>query len=148
MKSMIKLTGFKPAEKALAELPKATGQSVLTRVGKRALEPMRAKAESLAPVDQGELKKSIAISKRRTRRVKKDAEPKRGVALAMGPSSGKGVLNYAALEEFGTVNAPAQPFMRPAWDSEAEPALETIKAELWDEIDKSAKRHARKQAKD
>jgi len=147
MTKMIRLRGFRDLDKALSELPKATGQNVLTRVGKRALEPMRAKAESLARVESGDLQRSITISKRRTRRVPKERGPKRGVAMAMGPGSGDGVLNYAALDEFGTVNVPPQPYMRPAWDSEAEPALETIKAELWGEIDKSAKRHARKQAK-
>lgn len=65
----------------------------------------------------------------------------------MGPAGGLGALNYASFDEFGTVDTPAFGFMRVAWDSGADKALEYIKVNLWIEIEKSALRYARKLAK-
>jgi HK97 gp10 family phage protein len=140
----IKLTGFRELEKALSDLPKRTSKPLLTKIATDALEPMRAKAESFAPDDSGDLKRSIIISDKRTRRVRKGAGPKKGITIAMGPASGEGVLNYAALQEFGTVNAPPHAFMRPAWDGEAEGALEHIKENLGREIAAATKRRRKK----
>ena len=47
MKTTMKLEGFRELDKALGELPKATGKNVLRKVGRKALEPMRADAEEL-----------------------------------------------------------------------------------------------------
>lgn len=161
----LELSGEAALEKALGELKQATGKRVLRRVGKRALEPMRAKAEAMAPVADepytkgsfkkgtlrtvipGGLKESIVISERRTRRVRKEMEPISGIQMAMGPSSGAGVLNYASFQEFGTVDHPPQSFMRAAYNGEAEGAISSILDDLWSEIEKSAKRAARKRAK-
>jgi len=68
--------------------------------------------------------------------------------MAMGPAGPfHGVLYYATWAEFGTVDTPPHPYMRPAWDSGAEPALEYIKAELGNEIERAAQRLARKAAR-
>lgn len=67
--------------------------------------------------------------------------------MAMGPAGGLGALNYAAFDEFGTVDTPAFGFMRAAWDSGGNEALEYIKLNLSIEIEKSALRYARKLAK-
>ena len=40
-----------------------------------------------------------------------------------------------------------QPFLRPAFDAEAKPTIDRLAAAMWTEIDKSAKRAARKAAK-
>lgn len=147
MGKSLKITGLRETERALAELPKATGKNVLRRVGKRALEPMRAKAENLAPVDRGDLANQVVISEKRTRRVPKQRGPKSGVEIAMGPAAGHGVLQYAGLVEFGTVDNPPRPYMRPAFNSEAQGALDSVTTELLGEIEKSAKRLARKRSK-
>lgn len=49
--------------------------------------------------------------------------------------------------EFGTKYLPPKPFMRPAWDQHKHEALETIKTELMDQIEKARKRIAAKQAR-
>jgi HK97 gp10 family phage protein len=52
------------------------------------------------------------------------------------------------LQEFGTHDTPAQPFMRPAWDSEGnETALSRIGDEMWAEVGKSAGRQAMRRAR-
>lgn len=141
---LVKLTGFKELERALAELPKATGKNTLRRTAKGALEPMAARARAAAPRDTGALSLRIAVSEKRTRRAKTGFNRSTGIEMAMGPSSGEGVLNYATFAEFGTIDTAAHPFMRPAWDMGADPALEYIKTNLGKEITKSAARLAKK----
>lgn len=145
---MMKLTGFRELEKALAVLPKATGKNVLRRVAKGALEPMADVAASRAPHRTGKLSFSIAVSEKRTRRVRKKLPARFGIEMAMGPATGfPGVLSYASFDEFGTVDTPAFGFMRSAWDGGAAPALEYVKANLGAEIAKAAARVAKKRGR-
>lgn len=65
---------------------------------------------------------------------------RRDAALAGNP-------NYWWLVEFGTSDTRAQPFMRPAFMSTRDAALDMIKTGLRDEIMKAARRWARKHAK-
>lgn len=145
----VRLEGFRELERALNELPKSTGKNVLRRVAKGALQPMAEKARGLAPKDKGDLAASIQVSERRTKRVARinRFDKNTGIQMAMGPVSGKGVLNYATFAEFGTNDTRAVPFMRPAWDGGANDALEYIKANLGREIDKAATRLAKKAAR-
>ncbi|MES2902824.1 MAG: hypothetical protein V4696_01440 [Pseudomonadota bacterium] len=169
----VTLTGFKELERALKELPKATGKNVLRRIGKGALEPMRQDAQNNAPVadapyyigkkgemrlvQPGRIKNSIVVSEKRTRRAKGPSKNKlvngkwrasasTGISIAMGPSSGGGLYN-AARKEFGNSKTSAEPFMRPAWAKGSVPALEYIKDNLGDEIAKAARKVAKKRAK-
>lgn len=144
-----RLEGFREFEEALAKLPKATGKNVLRRLAKGALGPMAVQAQGKAPTDQGDLRASIVVSERRTRRVSQAGrfDRKTGIEMAMGPASGGGVLNYATFVEFGTNDTPPQPYMRPAWDGGKDKALDYIKEYMWEEIHKAAKRVQRKGAK-
>jgi HK97 gp10 family phage protein len=145
----VQLQGFRELEKALAELPKATGRNVLRRVARRALEPMAEKARSLAPKDSGDLAESIQISEKRTKRVTRinRFDKNTGIEMAMGPVSGGGVLNYATFVEFGTIDTAPHPFLRPAWYRGKDDALEYVKANLGREIDRAATRLAKKVAR-
>lgn len=155
----LRVRGLRELDRALSELPKATARNVLKRAARTALEPMRAAAEAKAPVASGDLQVSIVLSEKRTRRVKKSNPAVRqkgggfrrsastNYAIAMGPSSGEGVLNYAALEEFGSANNPPQPFMRPAWDSEKQATLDRLIEELTSEIGRAAERARRRALK-
>lgn len=147
MKMGVKLRGFRELDKALSELPRATAKNVLRKVGKAALEPMADQAAALAPERSGKLAFSIAISERGTRRAVWKKKKPHEFVMAMGPASGLGTLQYAAFDEFGTVDTPALPFMRPAWDGGKHQALETVKDMLWVEIRKAAERGAKRAAK-
>lgn len=144
-----RLEGFREFEEALNQLPKATGRNVLRRLARGALEPMADQAAGNAPVAEGDLRNSIEVSERRTRRVNRAGrfDRKTGIEMAMGPASGEGVLSYATFVEFGTNDTPPQPYMRPAWDSGRGDALDYIKENLWDEIHKAALRVQRKGAR-
>lgn len=144
----VKVRGFRELDRALSELPKATAKSVVRKVAKAALEPMADQAASKAPEDKGLLAFSIGVSEKRTRRVRKEQKGKKAsFEMAMGPATGVGTLYYATHVEFGTVDTPPQPFMRPAWDGGKAQALETVKDGLAREIDKAAKRVARRAAR-
>lgn len=139
-----KISGFAELEKALSDLPKATERSVLRRVGKKALEPILDRAKQLVPVDQGRLRDSLVIGSVLTGRAKRadKQEPREGVRIFMGTANRNGVPR-----EFGTVRSAAQPFMRPAWDSEKANAFKVVLTDLGDEVEKAAKRAARKKAR-
>jgi HK97 gp10 family phage protein len=145
MSVKVKIEGLKQLQDALRQLPDSTAKSVLRRVGKKRLKPVADKARSYAPKDQGELRDSIAVgtklSKRQRRRHRKADRNDIEIFVGAGPHP------QAHLQEFGTKDAPPQPFMRPAWDSEKRGVLTGIKADLWSEIKKAADRLARKARK-
>ncbi len=158
----LKMRGFRELDAALGELPAHLRKPTLMRIAKAALEPMREQAQAnahqsnhpytigsfekgtLRSVLPGRLKESIAISEKRTRRAKKTREPKRGIKIAMGVASGNGALFYGAFEEFGTIDTPAHPFMRPAWDAEAEATVNRIAESAMAEIKATANRSAKR----
>lgn len=148
----VKLEGFRELERALSELPKATGKGVLRRVARGALEPMADVAAARAPVRSGRLAYSISVSPKRTGRARWQGGRFRsaastGIAMAMGPGAGVGTLRYASFDEFGTIDTPAFGYMRSAWDGGAERALDYVKVNLSLVIGKSAARLARRKAR-
>lgn len=144
----VKVEGLKEVEKALSELPKATGRNVMRRVAVERLKPMAEDAQSRARGIQwsGDLAESITVStqlagyaRRLNRRSKSEAE------AHMGPAGrGKAAPPQGSLQEFGTKNHPPQPFMRPAWDAHKNGLLPGLADDLWAEIKKATDRIARK----
>lgn len=181
-----RLEGFKELEAALNEVAKQSTRVAITRRAlTKAAIPMRDKAKQYAPIDNGDLEASIALSARATGEVGRAAYAATmrttggdaGAALAamrdarrafkafnppaimyLGPTQagwhGKFVelgtrarLNggiYAGSMHPGT--AP-HPFLRPAFDSEAKATIERLSPLIWIEIDKTARRAARRAAK-
>ena len=152
----VKVEGLRELERALAELPKATGRNVLKRTLVKAGEPIADAARQKAPVESGDLQRSIAVSTKKPKDADVGkaafAEAMRGgasrgeagaalrAARAANPNAfaeafvGPGRHPQAIMQEFGTVNHPPQPFMRPAWDSKQGAALDMVKSELGVEI--------------
>jgi HK97 gp10 family phage protein len=141
----VHVEGLAEVQTALRQLPDATAKNVLRRVGRKRLAPVAERARELVPVGQGELRDSIAVSTRLTRRQRgkhrKDAPDDVEVFAGAGPHP------QAHLQEFGAEHHGPQPFMRPAWDAEKDGVLAGIKQGLWDEIEKAATRLARKAAR-
>lgn len=162
---VVSTSGFKALEAALAELPKATARNVLKRTMIKAAEPIRSRAEELAPRDTGNLKKSIIASTRLKNKVGNAAYSAaiwaglgKGAALqAMRAARRANKASFAELYigpvvpdafyahflEFGTQKAPAQPFLRPAWDARKDDALSIMRSELGNEIIAAARRIGR-----
>jgi len=153
MRTTLKVEGLRELEKALAELPKATAKNVVRKVLKEAAEPMVNAAQSNAPKLSGKLKADIKASTKLAKSQKPKATYIAGIGYrSQGKSTvemyvGPGQLPQAHLNEFGSRNNTAAPFMRPAFDAEAGGALDHIKSRMGEEIEKSAKRLAAKIAR-
>lgn len=147
-RSNTRVEGFKELDEALGQLPKSTAKAVLRRTAIRALAPVVAAARQRVPVHEGDLKESLKVSTRLSKRQQRInaravAEGRSSVQLFAGPAA----LPHAHLVEFGTAHMAPQPFMRPAWDAERDRVLELIRTEMGDEITKAAGRLARKTAR-
>jgi hypothetical protein len=142
-----RIEGLSDINRVLGELPKSTGKAVLVRVGKRRLEPMRDSAKSKVPVDEGELRDAIAISTQQGSpgQQRRRFADKAAVEIYMGPSQDE--HGHAVPQEMGSINNPPAGYMRGAWDEGKEALLTDIAADLGSEVDKAAKRHARKLAR-
>lgn len=136
---------------ALREFPKSTGRATLRRALVKAANPVAVVARSYAPDDPQtpapDLKSSIAVATQLTRRHR--AAKRDEVEVHVGPTrvSGRAVLNYAAIQEFGSYKQTARPFMRPAWDRMKDIVFRILARELAVEFEKSARRLDRKFAK-
>lgn len=140
----VKVEGLRELERALADLPKATGKNVLKRVLVKAAAPIERDAAANAPTLSGHLQRDVKTGTRLTRR-------QAAMNRKAGPSSAEvhvGVSDPAGVQtEFGNEHQRAEPWLRPAWDANSQGALDTIGGELGNEIDKAAARLAKKAAR-
>lgn len=152
IRQTIRVEGLKELEKSLRELPKATGKNVLRRVLRKRAQPladdMRAKAPDDPETSGKDLHTSIGVGTRLSRNQgrlhrKMFRDDKASVEMFVGA----GALPQAHMQEFGVVHHDPQPFARPAWDENKMAMLDGIKDDLWQEIEKSAKRLARKRVR-
>ena len=135
----VKFQGAKELEKAMMELKTATAKRVARKVLKNALEPVRDRAETLAPEAEGDLAASISISSKARRRRQQQGR----VEVYVGVPTSQGQVG--SNQEYGNVNHAAQPFMRPAWQPLRFKVLDDVGANMMVEVKKSAAR-ARKRA--
>lgn len=145
--SKTRIEGLSAINTVLRSLPRATGKATLTRFGKKRLEPMLGSAKAGAPVGEGELRDSMAISTRQGthgQRKKRFAD-KNAVEVYMGPDQSQ--HGHAVPQEMGSINNPPAGFMRKAWDQHNQDLLTNIASDLGDAVDGAARRHARKMAR-
>jgi HK97 gp10 family phage protein len=145
----VKIEGFKELDRALGLLPKATAKNVLKRTLVKAAEPVDDVASGNAPKDTGALELSVVTGTKLTRS-QRGAGPsltaggyrsaaKNYVEVHIGTRLARGIFM-----EFGTFKDPPDPWFRTAWDATKDSALRVIKEELGGEIEKAAKRYAKK----
>ena len=139
----VKLIGMRELERALAQLPQATRRRTVQNALRKGGEPIARAARAYVPVDEGNLRESITVSASLARSQRGDRGSFAPVEMYVGP----GQHPQAIMQEFGTYKEPAQPYMRPAWDTMRYTALDLIGAHLGLEIEKTARRVARKAAK-
>lgn len=143
--------GLKELQAALMQLKRATAKNVMTRVLKKAGEPVRAAAQSIAPVATkpnkhhkiGRIRDRMSIGTTLTNNQKKVSKRLSAVEVYIGDS---GVLPEGIFEEFGTAKNTPHPFLRPAWEQHKMEVLQSIKKDTWAEIEKTAKRVAARAA--
>lgn len=133
----IKVEGLKELDAALGKLPEATAKKVLQDVGKKALEPVEKSARLYARYRTGGLKKSMTISTRLAKNAASGSTPDRStVNVYTGPSK---LAPHAHMLEFGTSHSTPRPFLRPAWDQNADKVLQIVKDELARSINNKAR---------
>lgn len=145
MKYTVKVEGLKALDAALAELPKSTAKATLRRTAIKALQPFDKAWRQKAPRLTGHLEESGGVGTKlttRQARLNRKRDDKSFVEVYAGPND-----PAAVPQEFGTVDQPAQPFARPAWDETQTEVFAIVTTDLAGEIDKSAQRLARKAAR-
>lgn len=152
MATRVRIDGLKELDRALGELPKATGKNVLRRVLRKRAEPiaedMRAKAPDDPRTSGNDLRGSIGVgTKLSKRQAKLHRKMFKNDKASVEMFVGAGPVPHAHLQEFGTSRHGPQAFARPAWDAGKGPLLEGLKDDLWQEIQKAAQRLARKTAR-
>lgn len=153
-KTTVRVEGLRELDHALSELTKqTTRRAVARRALKEAGEPIRARAQALAPDDPRtaapfDLTQSIAMSSRQKsgRATRHRKESPTEVTVFIGPT--REGYPQAIMQEFGTVHHRAQPYLRPAWDSEGGmTALGRIVKAMREQIDKAVARQRRRIAR-
>lgn len=164
MKMTFDVKGLKDLEKTLMALPQSVSQNTARAAMRQAAKPMAERARSLARERTGRLKKSIRIGTRLNGRQVKilsqlSPEQRSAIELYLGPSYAKGDKGrHGHLVEFGTrprknggkfkgtqhPGTPPRPFMRPAFDAEAEATINRIGPILFKVIQRAVKREAKK----
>ena len=132
----VSVAGDKDLMKALNVLAEKVKKKTLQDALEDAAEPIRARMEAMAPTGDlaPHIKDNIGISpatKVEGVRLHEDA-----AAVAIGPTKG---FFYGWFLEFGTVEMPAQPFVRPAFDAEHRGALSRLKGAIWTLLKGSAR---------
>lgn len=122
----VNVKGLAELEKGLIEMGRDVGMKGLTGATADGARIVRDKARSLVPVDTGNLKRNIVISK--YKRVKdKDREARYAVVIrTKGKAGAKDNAFYGVFVERGTSKMAARPFMRPAWESKRQAAADTV----------------------
>lgn len=149
----IRVDGFKELDAALQEMKTATARGTVRRAMMKAFQPMADEASRLAPDDprtpapdlHRTIKVGDALKAGRSMFVKGFGFKDGQVTVWMGPT--REGYPQAIMQEFGTVNQPAQPYMRPAWDGGKDALLDGLAKGMAAEITKTAERAARKAAR-
>lgn len=155
----IKLRGAE----GLADALRALGDDrAVKRIIKRALleeaRPAAAEARRLAPKDTHVMSDKIDVSTTLSRRQSRGRRSRAKSDLEAEVFIGAGARGPSVLQEFGTApryrknggftgSTPAHPFMRPAWEKWKYTILDRFALRVWYEIERSAERLRRKQAR-
>lgn len=138
------VTGLKDLERRLNALEKdATKRTTARNALKAGGQVLADKAKQLAPYEDGDLRDSIAVSTKLTKRQRSRHRKRDPVEVFAGAGGG----SNAVQQEYGNLNHAAQPYMRPAFDSQKREALRVIVSDMDKQIDKAIQRQAKRNAK-
>lgn len=158
MSIQLKVEGFKDIEKALAQIPAGTAKGVARRAMKKELKPIAEFANALWP---GADDDTFIITSRIRAGQRGDSLEKKGHSVTnmfVGAAGGPLGTPHAHLLEFGTGpryhksgkyvgSVSPSPMLQPAWDALKGGLIQGLGARLWDEIEKTMARRAKRAAK-
>src|SRR3990167_5019859 len=112
---MANVEGLDELLKSMDSLALSVQKNLIVRALRKGAEPIRARAEELAPRDEGQLAESMMITV--------SDQTATGATAKIGPSR---TGFYGHIPEFGLANNPAQPFLRPAADEKMDEAVRLV----------------------
>lgn len=124
-----KVQGLAEVGEMLRGLPEKVREKIIRGAMRKAGNDLRDSVIEKTPVLSGDLKKSIKLVVGFSRR----SETMVATVMDTQPAF------YGRFVEMGTRHSKAQPFMRPAMESQADSAIETLRAALEAGIEKAAK---------
>lgn len=120
----VRLVGAASLDKLLEGLPKKVANKILRDALRKAGKIVQAEAKARAPVDEGELKRSITVRKGKRKR-------KGSQSVVIFPDQNKFKDDFhGPYVEYGTSDTPAQPFMRPAFEATKDQALAIVRSDV------------------
>lgn len=129
----VQVSGLDDLERKLYELPSKFAKRAMREAIKPAIDIWRQEISSRAPRDTGWLA-SNTWTKIRTRSRDESGIGMVGFAYKQNPARHQKHVPSAVNEDFwyemGTVNQPARPFMRPAFESKASAVLDVFTSKL------------------
>lgn len=147
------MQGFDGLEDGLRELTEfsgrtTNGKNAVKRGMLKAMKRIEDRARALAPKDDGELAGSITTKPVKAKRVSGTRYAKQeGITVRTGPSGRREAGGNAAWQELGTVNMPANAYMRPAADEQGQAVIDELAGVLTEEVGKTIARARKKAAK-
>lgn len=146
--TQFELKGFKDLYEAIDHLPEVVRKKELEPLLELSLEPMRDTARYLAPDDPltgppWDLGASIEVSSRqRSGPARRDRGLGKYDARAyMGPT--KYGYPQAMMQEFGTINMVATPYMRPAYEADKQKVVDILAAGLGKRLQLIAQKYSK-----
>ena len=122
LQNAIAVEGVPQLMNLLRQLPKGYDRKFLHKLIRFGAKPIMKEAKRRVPVDRGLMQKSIKIwPMTKSDRVGMLLGVRRG-----RPDTKENTAYYASMVEYGTWKQEPQPFMRPAWDSQANNARKLI----------------------
>jgi HK97 gp10 family phage protein len=137
MRLGVKLEGMADLNRRLAQLPATVNRRVQIDALKAGAEVIRREAATLAPRDERAKPPHLADSIVIAVATGQDEVGEKQTAVEVGPSRKPSDHFYGFFQEFGTVRHRAQPFMRPAFDTQSGRALNIVLSTLWNAIKKA-----------
>lgn len=140
MAKKFEITGLKEIDEVLKGLPEKMTKQVLTGAYRKAAKPLLEEMQRLVPQYEGDLQDSLGMVAARTKDLEK-------AAVYVGPRNrpaNKYVGWRSHFAEFGTINHPAQPFIRPAFDAKISEVKDSIKLDVAEVLLRTMKRTIKK----
>lgn len=122
----VQVDGLDQLARTLRELPQAVEKKTVSNALKAGAQPIRGMASAIMArgKDAPHAADNVGVTVGRS-----------GHSIAIGPTKD---FFYWLFQEFGTVRNPAQPALRPAFDTHAPTALRLVGRDLWNAIEKRA----------
>ncbi|MEX1040191.1 MAG: HK97-gp10 family putative phage morphogenesis protein [Pirellulaceae bacterium] len=133
-KAKLMVTGDKEIDAILTGLPARIQKAAMRKTMRPAMKIIEKEAKRLAPVETGDLKKSIKV------KAMKRSRKHIGIHVIVSDGFFKGDQFYAAFHEFGTKRQDAEPFMRPAFDNKGKEARDKVLKDMPKIVEQEAKK--------